>query len=159
MKRGLIILVGIGLLLISLWSWFDAGGRIMANSGSKNCISDTDCVSVSGNDAGCWNKKNLPKEISHWTIGMAGPFCCKCENTTCMSCDRESMEYSKTAIEKKDLSICDKIRDQDYRESYCYSLVAAAKEDPSICDKIQSQWNKDNCYTRVAKAKGDANLQ
>lgn len=65
--------------------------------------------------------------------------------------------YTDVAVDKKDISICEKIQNQDNKEG-CYSGVAEAKQDILICNKIQDQDRKDECYVYVAKAKQDISI-
>ena len=54
----------------------------------------------------------------------------------------------------EELLECDKFKDKDFRD-YCYKKVAINREDLSICDKIQTQLSKDKCYAIV---KGDLSI-
>ncbi len=89
------------------------------------------------------------------------------ENRDLSICDKtwQGVQYQKTkdwcytdvAVDKKDISICEKIQNQDNKEG-CYSGVAEAKQDISICEKIHDQDCKDECYVSVAKAKQDISI-
>jgi len=48
---------------------------------------------------------------------------------------------------KQDLSICDKIQDQEIKIE-CYAYIAKIKNDLSICDKMQDKKEKEECYLR-----------
>jgi len=61
------------------------------------------------------------------------------------------------AIDKKEISICDKITIQ-YSKDYCYSKIGAAKQDLSICSSIRKEFEKDFCYSDIAIAKQDLKI-
>ena len=57
-------------------------------------------------------------------------------------------QYRYDAVDKKDASICDKIKDSWYKD-ICYGTVAQYKKDASICDKVQDPYTRDGCYKDV----------
>ncbi|PIU21304.1 MAG: hypothetical protein COT15_03015 [Candidatus Diapherotrites archaeon CG08_land_8_20_14_0_20_34_12] len=57
--------------------------------------------------------------------------------------------YNKYATEKKDASVCEKIKEANYK-SNCYQSVANYTGDPALCDKITMINSKDYCYRDMA---------
>lgn len=62
--------------------------------------------------------------------------------------------YLDLAIEKKDLSLCDKSLSQNY----CYREVAKLKKESILCEKISDSFNRDSCYLGVAEARKEVDL-
>ncbi len=76
--------------------------------------------------------------------------------------------YTKVAVSKQDISICDEIQ-KEHLKANCYSEVAASKQNLSICDGIPSQYigkedewlgdyHKVICYLEVAASKLDPSI-
>ena len=57
--------------------------------------------------------------------------------------------YYKYATEKKDASVCEKVKEASYK-SNCYQSVANYTGDPALCDKITMINSKDYCYRDMA---------
>ncbi|MEK6933581.1 MAG: hypothetical protein AABW75_01755 [Nanoarchaeota archaeon] len=72
-------------------------------------------------------------------------------------CKGNDFCFQKTALEKKDPSICGEIRDSSVYDQ-CYSLIAIAMNDSSICAKIKKFDSVAICYTEIAKIKSDPEL-
>ncbi|MFH1257377.1 MAG: hypothetical protein V1658_00405, partial [Candidatus Micrarchaeota archaeon] len=60
--------------------------------------------------------------------------------------------YLEKAVERQDLSICNKLSYHQDSKDECYQNVAAIKEDLSICEKISEYRAKFYCYQKVAVA-------
>jgi hypothetical protein len=71
---------------------------------------------------------------------------------------RLDYQYMNSAINRKDPSLCEKIKLQWEKDS-CYSEtyidIAISTQDSSVCDKILYQYSKDSCYLDVAVLKQD----
>lgn len=80
----MIILV-VGLLFIVSKIYYSSLKVKVIDPGSKFCQNNDECISINGCDAGCWNKKQLPRVERPYTCGTAGPPSCKCANNTCES--------------------------------------------------------------------------
>jgi len=75
--------------------------------------------------------------------------------------DRNLCYFSNTldkAIEKQDISICEKSIKDTNKKDICYGMIANMTKDWSICDRITTQAPKCNCYSKMAFAKKDPSL-
>ncbi|MEK7658975.1 MAG: hypothetical protein AAB352_03875 [Patescibacteria group bacterium] len=57
--------------------------------------------------------------------------------------------YSKVAVLKEDLTLCNKLTDKQYDEPFCYLRVAEKKKDTSICQMITVDSIKENCLNNL----------
>lgn len=53
------------------------------------------------------------------------------------------------AMDKKDGSVCDGIKDVSLKDS-CYNNMASQTGEASLCDKIKTSGSKDGCYSSMA---------
>jgi len=122
---------------------------------------------------GCY--RSLARELDD--VSMCEEIKGSIEKTVCY---REMIDR---AVVSKDISICNKIKDQRYKDwcskyiagtltevniceklqdalsqSYCYNMIAENIKDMSVCEKIQEQPIKDECYIHFATILADPNI-
>lgn len=67
---------------------------------------------------------------------------------------QEDKCYDAYAQNKRDASVCGKIKDINSKDN-CYSRLAGQIGDATLCDKIQNVNQKDNCYREMAQRFND----
>ena len=66
--------------------------------------------------------------------------------------------YSKNAIAKLDVSICDtKVKSEPTEYSYCVTKISEALKDEKLCAKLPTE-DSDVCYNSIAKIKKDIKI-
>lgn len=63
--------------------------------------------------------------------------------------------YDQYARDMRDVSVCDKMTDVNYKDS-CYSNMASSAGDPALCEKIRNVNQKDSCYFNMAMRFSDS---
>ena len=89
MDKKLLVIIGIvAIAIVSFLAIFIILVGIPLNPGSKECVSDSDCVvyGQTGNcHCGCYNKNNQPFVIGEGQCFCAAPVSCKCQQNKCVS--------------------------------------------------------------------------
>ncbi len=129
MKKTYYILVVIIIVIVFLVYNYGA-------SGSRQCISDEDCVPFGSHgtcNCGCYNRGNVP----WWEAGSCfctAPRACTCENNVCVSFFHPFMN-------------CEYMQSEEEREQ-CYHQVIPDIEDRKICEKLPEKY-RETCYDIV----------
>jgi hypothetical protein len=73
----------------------------------------------------------------------------KNDPTICTQAEQQDQCYQQYATDKKDATLCDNIKDGNYKDS-CYQNLASQLGDPKLCDKLVYADRKGSCYYDMA---------
>ena len=131
------VLIGLIALALLLSGCVD----VRVYGGSKVCEQDSDCIALSSNRAGCWNKNNQPVNLSTSILLYSGPGSCACEENQCTENDIDwVIQYllTENATLKRAEEHCSLIPFQDEKED-CYSRICHGRfRQTSYCQQMRS---------------------